>query len=133
MKKNPQLAAYMNCMNPEGVDLHSYVEHGAFLLTHADTGELNRNILGLRSKIAGIENTQPQLARQLRFHEADQPNLPDRVRWETIFALLYTIKEEDLVPDAEASVGYLDDAAVVESVLSRHEPIFEMHCDYHPA
>lgn len=135
MKKNPELAAYMNCVAPEGLDLDSYVEHGARLLSLAEAAGLARDLPALQSKIAGIENAQPLLARQLSFllsfYEDDPPNLPDGVRRETIFALLYAVKEVDLVPDDEPGVGYLDDAAVAESVLSRHAGVFEIHCDFH--
>lgn len=135
MKKNPELAAYMNCVAPEGLNLDSYVEHGAHLLSPAETAGLARDLPALQSKIAGIKTAQPLLARQLsfllNFYEADPPNLPDGVRRETIFALLYAVKEDDLVPDAEAGAGYLDDAAVAESVLSRHGSVFELHCDFH--
>jgi len=135
MKKNPQLAAYMNCVAPEGLDLDAYVEHGACLLSPAETADLQQNLPDLRSKIITLHAEQPLLSRQLAFllsfYEADPPNLPDKVRSETIFALLYAVKEVDLVPDDEPGVGYLDDAAVAESVLSRHAGVFEIHCDFH--
>ena len=135
MKKNPQLAAYMNCVAPEGLDLDAFVEHGACLLSPAETASLQQNLPDLRCKIATLHAEHPLLSRQLAFllsfYEADPPNLPGKVRSETIFALLYAAKEEDLVPDAEPGAGYLDDAAVAESVLSRHGEIFALHCDYH--
>ena len=135
MKKNPELAAYMNCVAPEGLDLDSYVEHSACLLSHSETAGLKQNLPDLRHKIAALEAGQPLLSRQLAFllgfYEADPPNLSDKVRRETIFALLYAAKEEDLVPDTEAGAGYLDDAASAERVLSRHRGIFIPHCEYH--
>ena len=135
MKKNPQLAAYMNCVAPEGLDLDSYVEHCAFLLTHTEIAGVPQNLPDLRNKIAALEAEEPLLSRQLAFllgfYEADPPNLPDKVRRETIFALLYAVKDEDLVPDTEAGEGYLDDAAIAESVLSRHREVFVSHCKYH--
>ena len=135
MKKNPELAAYMNCVAPEGLNLDPYVEHGACLLSPAETAGLQLQLPALRIKITSLETGQTLLSRQLAFllssYKANPPNLPERVRRETIFALLYAAKEEDLVPDAEVGTGYLDDAAVAESVLNRNEDIFAMHCAYH--
>ena len=135
MKKNAQLAAYMNCNAPEGLDLDGYVEHGACLLSPAEMSGLEQDLPGLRGKIAALETGQPQLSRQLafllRFYESDPPNLPDKVRREAIFALLYAAKEEDLVPDSDPEAGYLDDAAITESVLSRHGIVLAPHCRYY--
>ena len=135
MKKNAQLAAYLNCIAPEGLDLDGYVEHSACLLSPAEIAGLEHDLPGLRSKIAALEAGQLQLSRQLafllRFYESDPPNLPDKVRREAIFALLYAAKEEDLVPDSDPEAGYLDDAAITESVLSRHAEFFAPHCRYY--
>ena len=135
MKKNAQLAAYMNCAAPDGIDLDSYVEHGARLLSPLDLIGIQQDLPVLRSKIASLQTGQTQLSRQLAFflgfYENDPPNLPAKVRRETIFALHYAAKEEDLVPDSEPEAGYLDDSAVTESVLSRHADVFESYCAYH--
>ena len=135
MKKNAALAAYMNCVTEEGLDLDRFVEHGARLLAPAETAGLTNGLVELQKKIACLKGEHPQLARQLEFllsfYHANPPNLPDKVRNETIFALLYAAKEMDLVPDEEPGVGYLDDAAVAGSVLTRHAGVFELHCDFH--
>ncbi len=135
MKKNAALAEYMNCVAEEGLDLDRYVEHGARMLSTADSAALSKGRAELHEKITSLGGGHPQLARQLEFlvnfYEANPPNLPDKVRNETLFALLYAAKEMDLVPDEEPGVGFLDDAAVAESVLSRHAGVFEIHCDYH--
>ena len=135
MKKNATLAAYMNCVSEEGLDLDRFVEHGGRLLAPAETAGLTNGLADLQEKIASLKGEHPRLAGQLEFllsfYEANPPNLPDKVRNETIFALLYAAKEMDLVPDEEPGVGYLDDAAVAESVLTRHAGVFEIHCDYH--
>ena len=135
MKKNAALAAYMNCVAEEGLDLDRFVEHGGRLLAPAETAGLTNGLADLQEKIVSLKGEHPRLARQLEFllsfYQANPPNLPDKVRNETIFALLYAAKEMDLVPDEEPGVGYLDDAAVAESVLTRHAGVFEIHCDYH--
>ena len=135
MKKNAALAAYMNCEAEEGLDLDRFVEHGGRMLGLADSAALNNSLADLQQKISTLSNQHSNLARQLEFlisfYQAEPPNLPDKVRNETIFALLYAAKEADLVPDTEPGVGYLDDAAVTDSVLSRHAGVFEIHCAYH--
>ena len=134
MKKNPELAAYMNCNSEEGLDLDRYVEHGSRLLTAAEAASLTDGLEDLHGKIALLKPGNPKLAGQLElladFYLENPPGLPPQVRTETIFALLYAIKDADLVPDDEPGVGYLDDAAVVESVLARHAGVFENHCHF---
>lgn len=134
MKKNPELAAYMNCHREEGMDLDRYVEHGSRLLSPAEAASLTEGLDELHRKIAMLKLDKSRLADQLElladFHLENPPGLPPQVRTETIFALLYVIREVDLVPDDEPGVGYLDDAAVVESVLARHAGVFENHCDF---
>ena len=134
MKKNPELAAYMNCHAEEGLDLDRYVEHGSRLLTAPEAASLTDGLDDLHRKIAILKLEGPKLADQLElladFHLENPPGLPAQVRTETIFALLYVIKDLDLVPDDEPDVGYLDDAAVVESVLARHAKVFENHCHF---
>ena len=98
------------------------------------SASLTEGLHELHRKIADLKLTKSKLADQLElladFHLENPPGLPPQVRTETIFALLYVIREVDLVPDDEPGVGYLDDAAVVESVLARHAGIFENHCHF---
>jgi uncharacterized membrane protein YkvA (DUF1232 family) len=132
MKKNPELAAYMNCSAEEGLDLDRFVEHGSRILTVAEIAGLTDGLDDLQGKIATLKVEHSKLAGQLElladFYRENPPGLPAQVRTETIFALLYALKDVDLVPDNEPGVGYLDDAAVAESVLARHAGIFENHC-----
>jgi len=135
-KTKPTLAAYLNYTSEEALNLDRYVEHGARMLGRNEPFELVREITLLRKKISSIRNEHPQLARQLefliRFFESNPPNhpdtIPDDVHNETVFALRYAVKETDLMPDDMPEVGYLDDAAVVASVLSRHAIIFQSYC-----
>jgi uncharacterized membrane protein YkvA (DUF1232 family) len=134
MQKNPELAAYMNCKAEEGLDLDRFVEHGGRMLTPAEAASLTTGLDELQEKITSLGMVKPKLARQLTllidFYQENPPGLPAQARSETIFALLYAIKDADLVPDEEPDVGYLDDAAVAESVLSRHAGVFGNHCHF---
>ena len=131
-KSNPTLAAYLNYVSEEGLNLDRFVEHGGRMLGRNEPAGLADELPDLREKIKALRDEHPQLARQLEFlvgfFEANPPNQPDRVHHETIFALLYALKDMDLVPDDMPEVGYLDDAAVAESVLARHADVFEQHC-----
>ena len=132
---NPTLASYMNYVSREGLNLDRFVEHGGRLLGREETASLIGELDRLREKIAGLRGAHPQLARQLdflvSFFESSPHSPPEKVRNEVIFALHYAAKDADLMPDDMPEVGYLDDAAVVESVLSRHAEIFERHCAAH--
>ena len=55
MKKNPELAAYMNCSAEEGLDLDRFVEHGSRLLTAAETASLTDGLDTLQAKIATLK------------------------------------------------------------------------------
>ncbi len=134
-KPNPTLAAYMTYVSDEGLNLDRFIEHGGRMLGPGEAASLIEGLANLHDKIVAIRRVHPQLARQLEFlvgfFKACSPDLPDRVRNETVFALLYAAKDMDLMPDDMPEVGYLDDAAVVESVLSRHAGVFEAYCIAH--
>lgn len=133
------LAAYLNYSSEKALNLDRFVEHGTRRLGRNEPFELVREITDLRKKISSIRNEYPQLARQLefliRFFESNPPNHPDAVSEavhnEVVFALRYVVKDSDLMPDDMPEVGYLDDAAVVASVLSRNALILEAYSALH--
>lgn len=138
-KPNPSLAAYMNYVSDEGLSLFRFVEHGGRLVGSDDSDGLTAGLADLREKISGLRGLHPRFARQLEFlvnfFATDAAHPPETVRWlpevvrnETAFALLYAAKDMDLMPDDMPDVGYLDDAAVTEIVLNRHADVFEQHC-----
>lgn len=138
-KPNPSLTAYMNYASDEGLDLCRFVEQGGRLIGCDDSAGLAAGLADLRKKISDLRGLHPQLARQLKFladfFATDAAHPSEAVRWlpeavcnETAFALLYAAKDMDLVPDDMPDVGYLDDAAVTEIVLTRHAAVFEPYC-----
>ncbi len=138
-KPNPSLTAYMNYVSDEGLSLFRFVEHGGRLVGSEDAAGLASGLAELREKISDLRAMHPRLARQLVFlanvYETDAAHPPETVRWlpeevrnETAFALLYAAKDMDLVPDDMPQVGYLDDTAVTEIVLTRHAAVFEQLC-----
>ena len=51
-------------------------------------------------------------------------------RKETAFALRYTAKQKDIIPDFVPEIGYADDALIVRTVLSRHRDVFGDYCRF---
>ena len=54
----------------------------------------------------------------------------DASRKETAFALRYTAKETDIIPDFVPEIGYADDSLIVRTVLSRHQDVFRDYCRF---
>lgn len=131
-KPKDTLASYLNYVSDEGLNLDRFVEHGGRMLGPTDEAGLTAGLADLRVKISKLRNEHPQLARQLEllmgYFETNPWSPPEKVRNETIFALLYAARDTDLMPDDLPEVGYLDDAVVAESVLTRHAGAFERYC-----
>lgn len=132
---NPILSAYMIYVSEEGIDLRRFVERGAHLLKSEDTAFLTANQKRLREKLDDIRAEHPRLERQLEFlakiHKSKPSTVPDSIRREAAFALLYAIRDMDMMPDDVPGLGFVDDAAVTEVVLSRHAEIFRTYCEDH--
>ena len=116
--------------------ISEYVEQRAALLTPEQLDELRAELPLLNVRFAAIGVPQfPHLRQQLKlladfFEDAVDGVFPagsDASRKETAFALGYTAKETDIIPDFVPEIGYADDSIIVRTVLSRHEDIF---CDY---
>lgn len=139
---NPTLADYLSFASGQGIDLERFVTHGGRLLGPDDCSELFAGITNLREKIRFLRGAHPRLGRQLEFlleffaADAAQPTetvrvVPEVVRNEAAFALLYAVKDLDLVPDDMPGVGFLDDTAITEIVLARHAEVFGRYCSEH--
>jgi len=93
----------------------------------------------LNVRFAAIAVPQfPHLQQQLKlladfFEDTEDgvfPACSDAFRKETAFALAYTAKETDIIPDFMSEIGYADDSIIVRTVLSRHEDIFRDYCRF---
>lgn len=126
------MAAFMMYVSEEGIDFDRFVERGGRLIGAQNTNAVAGISPALREKIEALHDTHPRLARQLEFLEevagADDAKLPEQVRREATFALAYAANETDLIPDRTPSIGYADDKAVTEAVLSRHAPTLSRYC-----
>jgi len=136
------LATFTTYVSDAGLDLERFVRDGGRLVARQDEAGLRDGLADLRSKISDLRPAHPQLAQQLdflaQFFQADAArdpecvrHLPEAVCNEVTFALFYTAKDVDLIPDDIPDVGYSDDCAVVEMVLSRHAAVFEHYCTTH--
>ena len=123
---------------PNGVEsISEYVEHRAALLTPEHLEELRANLPLLNARFAAITVPEfPHLQQQLKlladFFEDTADGVfqagSDAARKETAFALRYTAKETDIIPDFVPEIGYADDSLIVRTVLSRHQDVFRAYC-----
>src|ERR1700751_421672 len=125
---------------PNGVEsISEYVEHRAAQLTPEHLEELRANLPLLNARFAAITVPEfPHLQQQLKlladFFEDTADGVfqagSDAARKETAFALRYTAKETDIIPDFVPEIGYADDSLIVRNVLSRHQDVFRVYCRF---
>ena len=132
--------ARRRCSAKYGVEsISEYVEQRAMLLTPGQLERLRADLPLLNVRFAAIGVPQfPHLQRQLKLLADFFEDTADGVfqagsdaSWkETAFALGYTAKETDIIPDFIPEIGYADDSLIVRAVLSRHEEIFHDYCRF---
>jgi uncharacterized membrane protein YkvA (DUF1232 family) len=128
-------------------DMTEFVTHGASQITPREVEEVVRAIPMLRAEwtMQVDHRAFPNLANQLDFlarvvedFEAGlEKDIPFEAASEAAFALVYFHREIDIIPDFIPGIGYADDAAVVETVLERHDEVFaryakQKHIDLPP-
>ena len=119
--------------------ISEYVEQHAPLLTPEQLDQLRADLPLLNVRFATMAVPQfPHLQQQLKlladfFEDTADGVFPagsDASRKEGAFALGYTAKETDIIPDFAPEIGYADDSIIVRTVLSRHEDIFRDYCRF---
>lgn len=124
----------------DGVEsISEYVEWRAAQLTPERLAELRTDLPLLKVHFAVIAVPQfPHLKQQLKlladFFEDTADSVfyggSDASRKETAFALRYTAKETDIIPDFVPEIGYADDSLIVRTVLSQHQETFRDYCHF---
>jgi hypothetical protein len=117
--------------------ISEYVEHRAALLTPEHLDELRAELPLLNVQFAAI-TVPPHLQQQVKLLTDFLEDTADGVfpagfdasRKETAFALRYTAKETDIIPDFVPEIGYADDSLIVRTVLSRHQDVFRDYCRF---
>ena len=119
--------------------ISEYVEQSASLLTPEHLDEVRRELPILNLQFAALSMRQfPHLQQQLKvlvdfFEDTADGVFPvgsDASRKETAFALRYTAKETDIIPDVVPEIGYADDSLIVRTVLGRHQDVFRDYCRF---
>src|SRR5215469_3323174 len=119
--------------------ISEYLERRAALLTPEQLDELRAGLPLLNVRFAAIAVSQfPHLQQQLKlladfFEDTADGVFPagsDASRKEAAFALGYTAKETDIIPDYVPEIGYADDSIIVRTVLTRHEDILRDYCRF---
>src|SRR5215813_2673326 len=119
--------------------ISEYVERRAAVLTPEQLDELRADLPLLNVRFAAIAVPQfPHLQQQVKlladfFEDTTDGAFPagsDASRKETAFALGYTAKETEIIPDFIPEIGYADDSIIVRTVLTRHEDIFRDYCRF---
>ena len=111
-------------------ELLAFLEAQAARLTPADLTALAERLPTLRERFRSVASLEsPDLAEQLEFlaeivedcASGVDCQVPESCRREAAFVLLYLEREGDILPDATPEIGLLDDLALVNAVLCRHE------------
>jgi uncharacterized membrane protein YkvA (DUF1232 family) len=111
-----------------------FVARGAARMNTRAQASLYRQLPAIREKIDDLRADAPRLALQARllalFFSAAWDTrggvcTPEfrRCQEEVAFALAYMAAGDDLVPDYLPEIGYVDDAAVIASVLERNAAV----------
>lgn len=116
------------------IEMNEFVAHGASKITPRELEEVVRAIPLLRAEwTTKVDHDAfPCLAEQLDFvarlvedfSAGLEKDIPFEAAAEAAFALVYFHREIDIIPDFIPGIGYADDAAVVDTILQRHDDVF---------
>ena len=119
-------------------ELADFVRHGASKVTPRDLQSIYKKLPVLKVAIAEIQAPQfPHLNGQLQFlvnliedfMEKKAEDIPYVTLANAAFAILYTQRELDIIPDSVPNVGLADDSGVVRVVLIDHERVLAAYAE----
>jgi len=111
-------------------EVAKFVHHGASRITPCVLKGVHKKLPFLKVEFATINAPKyPHLVDQLEFladvvedfAEGAVDDLPYVTVASAAFALVYTHRQYDLIPDTDPDFGHADDSAVVRTVLIEHE------------
>lgn len=113
-------------------ELADFVRHGATKMTPRDLQKVYKKLPSLKVAFAEIEAPQfPHFVEQLQFlanlledfAEDKADDIPYATIASALFAICYTQRELDIIPDNVPNLGLADDSGVVRVVLIEHERV----------
>jgi uncharacterized membrane protein YkvA (DUF1232 family) len=111
-------------------EIAKFVSHGAGKVTPKILKGVYQKLPMLKVEFATINAPKfPHLVDQLEFlanivedfAEGEAEEVPYCTIAEAVFALVYTHRQYDLIPDNNPEFGHADDSSVVRAVLMEHE------------
>ena len=119
--------------------MNQFVTHGASKITPRELEKVVRAIPMLRARwTTEVDQANyPNLAEQLDFlallvedfEEGLEKDIPFEAVAEAAFAIVYFHREIDIIPDFIPEIGFADDAAIVETILNRHEGVYQRYAN----
>jgi uncharacterized membrane protein YkvA (DUF1232 family) len=113
-------------------EIAQFVHHGASRITPRVLKGIHKKLPLLKVEFATINAPQfPHLVDQLEFladvvedfAEGAADDLPYMTLASAAFALVYSHRQMDLIPDSIPKFGHADDSGVVRTVLIEHERV----------
>ena len=115
------------------MEIANYVRDGGTKISPERAEAFRQQLPVLRLKAASIEAREvPHLPAQIEFLaqtledvlDGKCRHLPFAAIGETVFALGYALKGNDIIPDSFPGLGLQDDSSVIRAVLTRYEDSF---------
>lgn len=112
------------------MEIVNFVIKGSRSVTPREAEKFRQHLPTLKIKVETIDAPEfPKLRRRLRFLielfedvlDGEFVDLPYTAFAETAFALDYTLRGNDIIPDSLPGLGYADDASIVGAVFMRYE------------
>jgi hypothetical protein len=110
-------------------EIAKFVNGGAGSITPAIAEKVVRQLPQWKLEFTQIDAPKfPHLVDQLEFlAEGAYKDLPYSAVAQAVFALLYTHKKTNLLPDSLLELGRADDSSVVRAVLIQNEKAFAIY------
>src|ERR1051325_505293 len=121
-------------------EIAQFVRRGAAQITPRIVRGVHKKLPFLKMAFTQIDAPNyPHLVEQLEFlanvvedfAEGAEDDLPLVTVAGATFALIYTHREKDLIPDFVPEFGHADESAVVRAVLIEHEKVFVGYASRH--